>query len=806
MKTRRPASPQRLVLLFILALGALTAPAAAQGLPFLPDPIKTRDLVVYSDILQLSDQQHAALEPLHDAYLDRFARLRTGDIQDFQDQLLNVALQFQWQTMNIPPRADLEGVLDGWDKLFARIESVDRTLLTDIESILDDEQRPRMDRIRKTRRLQLYERIDLEMTDDLNAGAKVNLTELVTWLDLDEADRIAADEILTNYEGARLSRARRLHQVILDAAVVMLDTIDAMGIRDMTIEEMMAMANDEETITSLRATFDEGSRPFQESAYALSQLNLQTYRRLSERLSDSAAEKLRDSFYKKGYGRAYDGQLPWRGRYEAALQDPDAVTDAPTREQIRFERDRYARQDDQIVDQMVEMLEKHRKYRPSGTLWEMEADPFDDQFEQQQQRRRDLDARADRTLDAILGTSQEQDEATARGKSDRGDSLRVAVASEPKERRDADPDDQKALSEIERILPSPIKLAVLDRWRQQLDWDEGQLAVAEALYDDYRQRYEAIGSGVSDESMSAKEQPDDLLSIRLAAMRDADDVFFDELSMMIGDQRTTAVLERRRQARRRHVYGEMTDNMLRWTGGTIARFDLVDVVYDSELPASVDDLVDTVLVEYEQGVDELFVERFEFAKSAWRRGQLARAARERGAKEVAQSAREKQRELAREGRRRTEQIEAITKEHMTQLLDGLPSQESWDVRHRFNRAAYPDDYDDAEDVEKLIVSALDLSDLDPTQRERIEELSLMFRSRYLDLSDQVIALRQQRKWSEDRDYGPQRDEIEREIEMELLSFQRAELTDRTTVRLQLILTADQPQRVPGLIARNQGRR
>jgi hypothetical protein len=242
-----------------------------------------------------------------------------------------------------------------------------------------------------------------------------------------------------------------------------------------------------------------------------------------------------------------------------------------------------------------------------------------------------------------------------------------------------------------------------------------------------------------------------------------------------------------------------------WTGRGAGSVDLVDITLASDMPSSVNDIIDAVLTSYENEVAELFVERYGLAKSARRRGQLADAAGQRGADEVAQSAREKQWELEREARRRTEQIATATRTHFLRLQDELPHTEVWDIRYRFNRAAYPDEYSDADEVDELASAALELSDLTASQREGIEELTMAFRSRYFDLSDRLIELREQRNWSEDRDHGPERGEIEREIEMETVRFQRGEITDRATVRLELILTGDQPNRVPGLIGRNLGR-
>ena len=61
----------------LIVAGWLTVQhATAQGIPLIPDPIATPELMRYADRLDLSPQQRLALLPLHDRYLQRYGKLR----------------------------------------------------------------------------------------------------------------------------------------------------------------------------------------------------------------------------------------------------------------------------------------------------------------------------------------------------------------------------------------------------------------------------------------------------------------------------------------------------------------------------------------------------------------------------------------------------------------------------------------------------------------------------------------------------------------------------------------------------------
>ena len=177
-------------LLFLLPSAVL-----AQGLPMFPDPINTKTLIQYADRLELSVDQRLPLEPLHDAYLDRFRRLRDKDLQAFQDHMLDIAINFMRSRFTIPPRIELEQLIQEFDHVQSKIAGVDRSLFNEIESILDDQQHLRLQRVRKQRRIQALRTVILNIGREFNPGARADLVELVEGLPLSADEAALVEQI-----------------------------------------------------------------------------------------------------------------------------------------------------------------------------------------------------------------------------------------------------------------------------------------------------------------------------------------------------------------------------------------------------------------------------------------------------------------------------------------------------------------------------------------------------------------------------------------------------------------------------------
>ena len=128
--------PHAIVTAILLALFALTAPAAAQGTSdTLPDPISSNDLDRWASWLELTEQQRLAIDPFHDDYRTAFKSLREGDIEAFMEDFRGLRQGF----MQIPNSEQIEDLLDQSERLLGRIRTLDERLFAGMDTVLTEE-------------------------------------------------------------------------------------------------------------------------------------------------------------------------------------------------------------------------------------------------------------------------------------------------------------------------------------------------------------------------------------------------------------------------------------------------------------------------------------------------------------------------------------------------------------------------------------------------------------------------------------------------------------------------------------------
>ena len=783
----------------------------AQGLPMFPDPINTKTLIQYADRLELSVDQRLALEPLHDAYLDRFRRLRDKDMQAFQDHLLDIAINFMRSRFAIPQRTELEQLIQEFEHVQSKIAAVDRSLFNEIESVIDDQQHLKMQRVRKQRRIQALRTVILNIGGNFNPGARADLVVLVEGLDLSTDEAALVEPILVGYESALLSRARVLHGVLSAATTDMLDTIDELGLRDMTPEQMMQLGENQELLEALRTTFDEASVPFQKAVHDISKLNLKTVRKLMKVLGDENTAELRDRYYKSVYQPIYLSPGSYRRRYAEALKLDNIAADLM--EQIQLQRDEFVRQDNKIIDELVDVVEESREYRTMEVLNEENPETLYAKLGDLPRRRVALLKRADATLEALIGPElfAETGKKTVAAKQG-GPAEQPVVVQEPDQPPRVARDDELA-SDIashakQRVkdprLPNPISAGDFQRFVRRSNIGEGSTAVVDLLYQDYRQKFDEIlytPLTAKDETEADEPEPDEdgLLQQRLVALQAADDRFFDDVAIMAVDDRQSKLVHRLRLLRRRAVHHEVTNAYGPFWGDRGRVTDLVQLVYEADLDQSTLQTIGPVLDSYESETSPVYKERLAMAKSSKRR--LAAARRAGGSdaapgvgEAIMEKWRQQQQQLT-ENRRR---ISNITEEHLEQILEQLPPANAQELRFAYRRKAFPDVYRDSIEIERSIASILKLPNLSDSQRAQVDVIAQSFRTRFMEISDRGITLRREQE-SEAGSASfnmPSRRMIEREVQRERLKFDRDEVCARAMMRLHLALSEAQAQYIP----------
>ncbi len=793
-------------LLFLFPSAAL-----AQGLPMFPDPINTKTLIQYADRLELSVDQRLALEPLHDAYLDRFRRLRDKDMQDFQDHLLDIAINFMRSRFEIPERTELEQLIQEFENVQSKIAGVDRSLFNEIEAILDDQQHLKLQRVRKQRRIQALRTVILNIGGNFNSGARADLVELVEGLELSADEAALVEPVLVGYESALLSRAKVLHGVLRAATTDMLDTLDELGLRDMTPEQMMQLGENQEILEALRTKFDEASVPFQKAVHDISQLNLKTVRELMKVLGEEKTAELRDRYYKSVYQPIYLSPGSYRRRYAEAVKLDNIAADLI--EQIQLQRDEFVRQDDKLIDKLVDVVEESREYRTMEVLNEENPETLYAKLGDLPTRRVALRKRADATLEALLGPelfaeTTKQILAAKQG----GPAEQPVVVQEPdrppRVTRDGELASDVASHANQRVkdphLPNPISAGEFQRFLRRSNIGQGDGAILDLLYQDYREQfdeslYTPLAAEDQTEADESEADEDGLLQQRLVVLQAADDRFFDDVAIVAADEQQSKVVERLRLLRQRNVYDDVTNAYGPFWGDGGGIVDLVELVYEVELDQSTLHTISAVLDAYETEVGPAFEDRLELAKSAKRRLNAARRAGDSDAGPgVAEAIMEKwrqQQQVLIENRRR---ISAIAESHLAQVLSELPPVAAQELRFAYNRKAFPDIYRDSIEIEKSIASILRLPNLAEAQRNQIDAIARNFRARFMELSDTAIALqREQQSEAGNTSFRmPSRRMLERELQRERLKVVRDEVCARAMMHLHLALSEAQREYLP----------
>jgi hypothetical protein len=199
-------------------------------------------------------------------------------------------------------------------------------------------------------------------------------------------------------------------------------------------------------------------------------------------------------------------------------------------------------------------------------------------------------------------------------------------------------------------------------------------------------------------------------------------------------------------------------------------------------------------------------ERLSAAQEVLRRSEVMRKAggfnRSRpfggGGNKAAELATEKWAEARKKLTEINDKIVAINREMLDQAAGALSTEGAWQVRLAYNTAAYPEIFREERSAEKALQGALALPDLQDHQRESINEIAAGYRAEFFGICEQMVALRSQRDFDMFGGSVPQKADIDREIMLERMRFDRNELAARALLRLTMVLTDEQAKVLPEL--------
>jgi hypothetical protein len=620
----------------------------------------------------------------------------------------------------------------------------------------------------------------------------------------------AADPILAEYEPALLNRSKEIFDAMLKGVEVILDTIDRLGLRGMAPEKMMELAQDQATLVSLQATFDEASKPFQSAAHEIGELNHRTFKKLMSALDAESARKVRDRYFERAFRDAYTGPAEWPQLYRHAMASNDLSDEQ--RSAVQAQLDGLLAQEDAMVDAIASELQKFREYRTFVQFQQDRQAAIYERVKEFKTRRETLGTTAIDTLRGMLGEtlfasiekSRKEKDGQAAAKVAAGDGgsgnvdVSVEVSTESSEAASGTRVTVSAPANAWELnyAPQPMTQADLNTLSTAMRLDESDQSVLSALYDEYRAKFDVLRAsplpaGENGEKLNATEEAK-VQKARYEALLALDENLFADAGVVAVDENQQRALKWVAEARRRSAANAVAKAMaFIWNEGeSIA--DPVAVVLQMPLSDAVRESLDPMIANYQLQAEELVSARLEAARDS-RRAMSRMQAADAQAQEYA---REKYSQANAELRKINQSLSKLNRALFDDLQRQLPPNDAWEYRFAYYQVAYREVYRDERSADRALQIVLSLPELSNQQRQAITDINTEHRAAYLEICDRMIALMQDRPQQREDDFS--KETVDRYMELERARFERTELNARTRMRLRLAIAPEIAQRLPEL--------
>ncbi|MEE9131385.1 MAG: hypothetical protein V3T84_15310 [Phycisphaerales bacterium] len=811
----RALRPWLVALVVVAGLRGLTNRCLAQsGNNLLPDPISSRELAGYLDRLQLTDEQRLAIEPVHEQYLGAFRTLREGAIQRVLDEIRVLSDG----STGLPAPGPVEKFLRNLDRVLARIKQADNRLFSEIGTILTEQQRPALSRIKLTRARKRLRSGLVQGGVFLNRGDQVNLSKLYEQLELTPQLRQISDPLIIQHERVLTSRLKDLrdagNRMILDMVIA--------------FEELGFSQRDTSDPEALRKTFlafdpvrTELAKNLLEPASAISNLNRKTIQRLTQVLQRPQARELRRTYYLAAYPEARYDLHSAQKRFTAALQMNDLTEQL--RETVTALGDDHQRSHDKITEEMVDQLDDL-----GGKMIMIDFD--NEQWAALQQQMNAFEARwaqlnttARESLDAVLGPQLVAMLGDRAGRTSQGKPKKFTPAGVVVEASNGGVVMRTNAGDIlgaDALVPNPISERQLTRFAQRLALSNEQQAIVGQLHEHYVAQYRAHRAAQRKAAQTAQARngdpgTDEARQMRLHQQRQAlqeaqelDATLFDDLALAFGESPALPnELQRLKLARRRAIFSRREAGFRLYLSPVQSHeawVDLSGLVDELQLDAETARELDDIMREYEGTVTPAFEVRHEAAIAAQLNHlnamiNLARFREE--SEDVAADARDELRQAEITAYHSTHEAEQaviqINRETLQRILQTLAGPSGQALQRAYNRKAFPSVYNNPESAERFITAAGRLADLSDQQRHAIQTISREYRDAYEPLGGQMAILSERggAALGVYDDPAVLRDYRRRRQELALLEFDRQELDAKALRRVRSILTPEQLARL-----------
>jgi len=848
----------------------------AQSIPILSDPIKVREVELMSNRLQMGAAQQEALLEVYDRYLLDFARVRSGEIKEFEDGIAEAAETFGFMQFEIPERELVEGLIRKAERAIRAIHQSDTLFFEEVSGMLTESQRVDLKRIELARELQAYEMIALEMLGELNRGARVNIRSLFESLNAESS--IEIDEVLDIYDKRYLKEAKGGFDSVIVTVRLLLDQIDDLNIRGLDQQAlMMRFMADPEAIEDLKRRGEILLKPLVNQVYEISQLNWNTWKRLHVLLSEEDAYRLQQWYFGKSFRDAVRGGTKVEDYFNVAvgLNSISESKKIDLQELQKVFRSKWT----SMSETHAEVIERSRQNQTVAIMAGDAKSGFEERLDALQQNRTEYVDKTISRIESILGKelvaqlegdSKKKNSKVSSGSfessggsvkvSSDANATEVQVVVGTTDGKELTPEEIKELKksgaiqsveykdengewveskesiEVKKVdsaygeetnqkatlqggatVPKPIPPSFPERSSLVLGLDESGATIIEAVYSEYRERYDEIYQETADTSVLISNDSSlshaqkirkitDLSKNAAEGVAELDTFLFDDLVTVTSlerEDKNVKMLENHRNRQR----DSAPDDPRGWRGGEGDTIDLVGLYVmskdsDELLQGISEESVSAIRTAMQKYHADIESQHTDFVEATYTLAHLQDAMwlleEHESQTRMSESVQRRWRE-AFVGVRDTKRALLLANQNaMDSLLKEIPEKDFWKIRMEFVQKAYPDVFRKGADMSTMISAASAIPTLDATQKSKLESIASSYRYDYWDLCEEMIANHQSNASAASSEGYMDKEDIHRQLRLETLRFNRKELNDRMQMRLRMVLDEEQIKEVPGL--------
>jgi hypothetical protein len=689
----------------VIAAWLMCYAALASEFPRLPQAISASELARFGDLLSLSAEQRSAAERRFEEYLDQFEPLRV--------QMIEVAVEYPGEGSDPADREFLRRV----PGFVASVRELDAALFSDIEKLLTDTQRPALPRVRLLRERTLY--VNLDATARFIGTNVPDLRELLEAIAPPDQIPEAARTLLDAYETQLTSGIRGVFE-----SSIRLCTTDQPNAAEQLIER----------VRSLRS------------------FNRKSCKELCGLIPTEHARRLKNAFDRRAYDRAAESTstvfaLPL---VKAALVLPDITeSDRHKLEQIR---ERAERSCDEIVDRLADLLDAEA-IRIAGPQGAVGSQVLLDQFNAARKDLNLLDRQLRKEMKTLLGDARMELLKDARPDylhaRDRW-GMRCGVVSYVSTPPPRQPGVSVPHWRVDPLHAPPITSVEMDDYIATLGLADAARDHARQLHQEYvkqleeqltplrsslmRQTAFEPREGRPEREPTERARAADQIRAQIRAdVENADALLFEQVRAIAADCDPTvweAIVRVRERAR------IMLDFPLRAERdpNRSAEIDIMRLLLRQARGTAFATTVQDIATRYESKFAELLRERF----NAYAKHEFEQHARRDGWHDLHDPNLAQSHERAELLHKMHQEIARFNCEQLGACLEALQPGEAALLRDAFNKAAYPEAYSDAANMEPALRKALELADLKSEQRGTCGQLLAELTHAYELVRAQII--------------------------------------------------------------------